>query len=185
MWSRLWFRMTFRASDSPSDWRAEVTVRWWCGPALPLALNHGVCFTTVYLVSWTKVNWRYCFLSCYRIFTWSLRSWLLAVMPNAPLVYKSLFDSLCLHAMVTTLHLNIWTAITGSEPNHSGDISVSYACNHKNNVASCVMQFIIQNNMQGGGGENVCQYAAWQVHREAELHCSKLEHQGLISANWL
>lgn len=98
-------------------------------------------------------------------------------MPNAQLVYNSLLlDSLRLHAMVTTLN---------SEPNHSGGISALYARNHENNVASCVMQFTIQNNMQGGGGENVCQYAAWQVHREAELHCSKLEHQGLISANWL
>lgn len=86
-----WFRTTFRASDSPSDWRAEVTVWWWCGPALPVAFNHGVCFTTVCLVSWTKVNWWHRLLSCYRIFTRSLKSWLLAVMPTAQLVYKFAF----------------------------------------------------------------------------------------------
>lgn len=33
----------------PTERTAEVTVRWWCGPALPVAFHHGVCLSTVYL----------------------------------------------------------------------------------------------------------------------------------------
>lgn len=48
------------------------------------------------------------------------------------------------------------------------------------------LYYAIHNVQQhaGGGGVNVCQYA-WQVHREPELQCSKVEHQGVITANWL
>lgn len=48
------------------------------------------------------------------------------------------------------------------------------------------LYYAIHNVQQHAGRKsvNVCQ-CAWQVHREPELQCSKVEHQAVVTVNWL
>lgn len=71
---------------------------------------------------------------------------------------------------------------------NKSNCGVAHQCHVFVIITNTVAQlyYAIHNVQQhaGGGGVNVCQYAR-QVHREPELQCSKVEHQGVITANWL